>query len=51
MGFTPDQSIDRVVAQRRASGEGNFAALVPTGLYGQRATQALLAAVRRRAGG
>lgn len=50
MGFTPDQSIDRVVSHARASGRGNFAALVPTGLYGQRATQALQAAVRRSGG-
>ena len=50
MGFTPGQSIGRVVAQARTSGRGNFAALVPTGLYGQRATQAMLAAVRRSGG-
>ncbi len=50
MGFTPDQSIDRVVAYARTSGKNHFAALVPTGLYGQRATQAMLAAVRRSGG-
>ena len=50
MGFTPGQSIGRVVAQARATGRANFAALVPTGLYGQRATQAMLAAVRRSGG-
>jgi ABC-type branched-subunit amino acid transport system substrate-binding protein len=50
MGLTPDQSIGRVVAQARASGRGNFAALVPTGLYGQRATQAMREAVRRSGG-
>ncbi len=50
MGFTPDQSIDRVVSHARASGKARFAALVPSGLYGQRATQAMLAAVRRARG-
>jgi len=50
MGFTPDQSIDRVVAHARTSGRGHFAALVPSGLYGQRATQAMLAAVRGSGG-
>ena len=50
MGFTPDQSIDRVVSHAKASGRSNFAALVPSGLYGQRATQAMLSAVRRSGG-
>ena len=50
MGFTPDQSIDRVVSFARSSGKGNFAALVPSGLYGERATQAMLAAVRKSGG-
>ena len=50
MGFTPDQSIDRVVAHARSSGRGNFAALVPSGLYGQRASQAMRAAVRQWGG-
>jgi branched-chain amino acid transport system substrate-binding protein len=50
MGFTPDQSISRVVAYSRSKGSNSFAALMPTGLYGQRATQALLGAVRRSGG-
>ena len=50
MGFTPDQSIDRVVSHARASGRGNFAALVPTGLYGERASQAMRSAVRKSGG-
>ena len=50
MGFTPDQSIGRAVSHARATGRANFAALVPSGLYGQRATQAMLAAVRRSGG-
>jgi ABC-type branched-subunit amino acid transport system substrate-binding protein len=50
MGFTPDQSIGRVVSQARATGRSSFAALVPTGLYGERATQAMRAAVRKAGG-
>ena len=50
MGFTPDQSIDRVVRFAHDKGAARFAALVPTGLYGQRASQSLLAAVRRNGG-
>lgn len=50
MGFTPDQSIDRVVSHARSTGRGSFAALVPTGLYGQRASQAMRAAVRKSGG-
>jgi len=50
MGFTPTQSIERVVAEARATGRSSFAALVPTGLYGQRATQAMMAAVRKSGG-
>ncbi len=50
MGFTPDQSISRIVAYSRQTGSGSFAALMPTGLYGQRATQALLGAVRKSGG-
>ena len=50
MGFTPDQSIGRIVAFSRSKGTNNFAALIPTGLYGQRATQALLGAVRKSGG-
>lgn len=50
MGFTPDQSISRVVAFSRSKGANSFGALVPTGLYGQRAAQALLGAVRKSGG-
>lgn len=50
MGFTPDQSISRVVAYSRSKGVNSFGALVPTGLYGQRAAQALLGAVRKSGG-
>lgn len=50
MGFTPDQSIGRVVSFARTKGANSFGALVPTGLYGQRAAQALLGAVRKSGG-
>ncbi len=50
MGFTPDQSISRIVSYSRQQGTSSFAALMPTGLYGQRATQALLGAVRKSGG-
>lgn len=50
MGFTPNQSIGRVVSYAKARGATRFAALVPTGLYGQRAAQAMLESVRRSGG-
>ena len=50
MGFTPDQSIGRVVSYARSRGINSFGALIPTGLYGQRAGQALLGAVRKSGG-
>jgi ABC-type branched-subunit amino acid transport system substrate-binding protein len=50
MGLTPDQSIDRVVSLAKAGGRSSFAALVPSGLYGERASQAMLAAVRKAGG-
>lgn len=50
MGLTPSQSIGRVVAHARSTGRGKFAALVPTGLYGERASQAMMAAVRNFGG-
>jgi ABC-type branched-subunit amino acid transport system substrate-binding protein len=50
MGFTPDQSISRVVGFARSRGMTRFGALVPTGLYGQRAGQAFLGAVQKSGG-
>ncbi|WP_037499980.1 penicillin-binding protein activator [Sphingomonas jaspsi] len=50
MGFTPDQSIGRVVTYARGRGASRFAALVPTGLYGQRAAQSMIGAVRKAGG-
>ena len=45
MGFQPGQSIARVVEYARSRGVERFAALVPAGLYGQRAATAFLRAV------
>ncbi|HET9398931.1 MAG TPA: penicillin-binding protein activator [Sphingomicrobium sp.] len=50
MGFTPDQSIGRVVGYARSRGLNSYGALVPNGLYGQRAGQAFLAAIRKSGG-
>jgi ABC-type branched-subunit amino acid transport system substrate-binding protein len=50
MGFTPNQSITRVVSYARSKGATRFAGLVPTGLYGQRAAQAMLTEVRKSGG-
>jgi len=50
MGFTPDQSISRIVAFARSKGVNSFGGLVPTGLYGQRVAQSLIGAVRRSGG-
>ena len=50
MGFTPGQSVSRVVAHARAAGARRFAALVPDGVYGRRAGEAMVAAVQRSGG-
>jgi branched-chain amino acid transport system substrate-binding protein len=50
MGFQPGQSIARVVAYARARGVERFAALVPSGVYGQRAATAFLRAVEGAGG-
>ena len=50
MGFQPDQSIGRVVAYARAHGVLSFAALVPAGVYGQRASSAFMKSVRETGG-
>ena len=42
MGFTPGQSIERVVDFARGRGATRFAALVPEGVYGTRASQAMV---------
>lgn len=50
LGVTPLQAIDRVVRYSRGRGAARYGALVPTGVYGQRATQAMLASVRGSGG-
>ena len=50
LGFTPDQSISRVVSHAQSKGMKGFGALVPTGLYGQRAAQSLLTTVQKSGG-
>ena len=50
LGFTPNQSIGRVVGVARQRGAARFGALVPNGLYGQRAAQAMIDAVRLSGG-
>ncbi|MGQ0559660.1 MAG: penicillin-binding protein activator [Sphingosinicella sp.] len=41
MGFTPGQSIGRVIAFARERGVASLGGLIPAGLYGQRAGEAL----------
>lgn len=50
MGYSPAQSIERVVAHARGSGVTQFAGLIPTGIYGQRASTAFLRAVEGAGG-
>lgn len=50
LGFVPTQSIDRVVGYARGRGSVNFAALVPNGTYGQRASTAMLRSVENVGG-
>jgi len=46
LGYSPEQSVDRVIDLAHARGMNNFAALVPAGVYGKRAGDAFLARVR-----
>ena len=50
MGYTPSQSIGRVVDYARSKGVTRFAGLVPAGLYGTRASTAFLRAVEGAGG-
>ncbi len=50
IGFNPQQAIDRVVAYARSQGSQRFGALVPSGLYGQRSSQAMIASVEGAGG-
>ena len=50
MGFSPDQSIDRVVAFARSRGATRFGGLIPSGVYGTRSLEALNRAVEGAGG-
>ena len=50
MGYSPTQAIERVVDYARRSGIRTFAALVPNGTYGERASTALLRSVEGAGG-
>lgn len=50
LGYAPQQSIGRVVAYAAGRGIRDFGALVPNGLYGERASTALLRAVEASGG-
>ncbi|MBT2188486.1 penicillin-binding protein activator [Sphingobium sp. H33] len=46
LGYSPEQSVERVIGFARARGLSNFAALVPKGVYGERAGSAFLSKVK-----
>ena len=50
LGFVPTQSVNRVVAYADGQGLKRFAGLVPSGLYGQRASAAFVQAVAASGG-
>ncbi|MBV7255262.1 penicillin-binding protein activator [Pacificimonas sp. WHA3] len=50
MGFQPAQSIERVVNFARSRGIDRFAALIPSGTYGRRASDAFMASVNGAGG-
>ncbi|WP_245646800.1 penicillin-binding protein activator [Sphingomonas soli] len=50
LGYSPAQSIERVVEYAKTSGITQFAGLIPTGLYGERASTALLRSVEGTGG-
>jgi len=50
MGFTPGQSIARVVSHARAAGLERFGVLAPAGVYGRRASDAMVDAVEDSGG-
>ncbi len=47
LGFTPGQSISRVVRFARTQGKNRFAGLVPNGVYGKRASAILISAAEQ----
>lgn len=50
MGYTPAESIDRVVRFARSKGMAKFAGLAPAGTYGQRAANVFLRSVESAGG-
>lgn len=50
LGFSPAQSIDRVVSYARQNGVTQFAGLIRTGVYGERASAAFVNAVSNSGG-
>ena len=50
MGFTPGQSIARVVAHAHGAGLERFGAVTPVGVYGRRSEQAMIDGVERAGG-
>ncbi|WP_425516622.1 penicillin-binding protein activator [Sphingobium phenoxybenzoativorans] len=50
MGYSPTQSIERVITYARGKGLTRFAALVPRGVYGERSGNALLRTVESAGG-
>lgn len=50
MGYQPSQEISRVVTHASSKGMKRFAALVPSGSYGKRASAAFMAAVKAAGG-
>jgi ABC-type branched-subunit amino acid transport system substrate-binding protein len=50
LGYQPSQSIARIVQYARGRGAVRFAALIPEGVYGQRAANAFLRAVEASGG-
>jgi ABC-type branched-subunit amino acid transport system substrate-binding protein len=50
MGFTPSQSIERVVAFARTRGMTRFVGLMPSGMYGRRASSVLIRAAEQAGG-
>ncbi|MCJ8159399.1 penicillin-binding protein activator [Sphingomonas sp. LaA6.9] len=50
LGYNPAQSIERVVGFARTKGAASFAGLAPNGVYGQRASNAMIRAVEAAGG-
>ena len=50
MGFTPRESIERVIGYARTKGVARFAALTPNGVYGRRAGEAMIDIVDQAGG-